>query len=127
MMKIFYSKETRGFYEEGGAVAVPVDAIEVTYEQRDDLLKQESMGGYIGFNEEGQPAIVDRPPPSEEEKKTINNALALIELQKSDTTVLRCYELGIPVPSEWVEYRQGLRDSFSGDVSKFKKPEYPKG
>jgi hypothetical protein len=32
------------------------------------------------------------------------------ELIRSDVTVTRAYEAGVPVPAEWVAYRQALRD-----------------
>ena len=32
------------------------------------------------------------------------------ELIRSDVTVTRAYESGVPVPAEWVAYRQALRD-----------------
>src|SRR6266566_2804972 len=36
--------------------------------------------------------------------------LARTALANSDAVVLECYEKGIPVPNEWVSYRDGLRD-----------------
>lgn len=31
-------------------------------------------------------------------------------LQSCDLVVIRSYESGIPVPTDWIEYRQALRD-----------------
>jgi hypothetical protein len=53
-------------------------------------------------------------------------------LASSDITVMRCYENGVTLPAEWVEYRKALRlivGAAGGDTTKAipPKPPYPAG
>jgi len=55
---------------------------------------------------------------------------ARIALSASDATLLRCYEVGISLPAEWVAYRKELREVIragsDGVVMKFPdRPQYP--
>jgi hypothetical protein len=55
---------------------------------------------------------------------------ALTALSESDRTVIRCYEKAIPVPPEWVAYREALREIVrapDGDPSQPlpERPPYP--
>ncbi len=57
---------------------------------------------------------------------------AMSELNKSDITVLRCYEDSISVPKEWKDYRKSLREivsSADGDPMQLfpVKPASPQG
>src|ERR1035437_2686172 len=57
------------------------------------------------------------------------NKLEIMNLMdKSDKTILRCLEQGIPIPQEWKDYRMVLRaviTSGGGDVPST--PQYPTG
>lgn len=51
-------------------------------------------------------------------------------IEKSDVTVLRCYENAVTVPSTWQEYRTTLRAIISGTstaTSLPTMPDYPEG
>ena len=53
---------------------------------------------------------------------------AQVALDKSDTTLLRCYEAGVAVPAEWATYRGQLRGIVSGKSAATElpvRPEYP--
>ena len=64
----------------------------------------------------------------EMKQKSFLKKLALVELGKSDTTILRFYESSILVTEDWITYRKKLRDIVSGiDVVSLVlpiKPEY---
>ena len=55
-------------------------------------------------------------------------AAAQVALDKSDVTILRCYERGVAVPTEWADYRAALRLIVSGTSEATElpvRPEYP--
>lgn len=57
---------------------------------------------------------------------------AMAALDESDTTVIRCYENGIPLPASWADYRKALRaivGASSGDSAAAlpARPDYPSG
>lgn len=59
-------------------------------------------------------------------------AKAVQALSASDTTVLRCYENGVPLPKEWADYRKALRGIVgvtAGDATQPfpTQPAYPEG
>ena len=51
-------------------------------------------------------------------------------LEKSDITVVRCYETGTQLPVEWVSYRKSLRNIINGSDTEStvlpSMPDYPK-
>ncbi len=57
-----------------------------------------------------------RPPNSNETLIKIQQLrdLALQRLSESDYRVIKSHETGIPVDTEWVTYRQDLRDFYNG-------------
>jgi hypothetical protein len=55
-------------------------------------------------------------------------AQAQVALQKSDITVLRCYEHAIAIPSEWATYRAQLRQVIQGTLATLPiQPAFPAG
>lgn len=63
---IFYSPTTCGFYESGRNAVIPDDAIEVTAEERNELLAGQSGEKLIGVGGDGRPLLLDRPGPTPE-------------------------------------------------------------
>ena len=49
------------------------------------------------------------PGPTAEQLAAENQRQALALLDKSDQTIARCYENGVPVPQAWRDYRSTLR------------------
>ncbi|MCE5211862.1 MAG: tail fiber assembly protein [Deltaproteobacteria bacterium] len=66
----------------------------------------------------------------QERQKILLKTAAQLSLDKSDITLLRCFENSIVVPEEWRQYRIDLRAIVS-EISKVAelpaRPEYPKG
>ena len=49
-------------------------------------------------------------------------------MDKSDKTLLRCFELGVPVPIEWIAYRAEIRALITaGSGNAPIQPAYPEG
>lgn len=69
------------------------------------------------------------PPPTPEQVRARLRGQAAKELDKSDTTVLRCLEAGESIPPAWVKYRSDLRVIIGGSDSTSielpSKPAYP--
>ena len=74
------------------------------------------------------PLPYEPPVPSPEELKATLKAAAQNALDKSDVTLLRCYERGVSVPTEWADYRAALRAIVGGTSEATElpvRPEYP--
>lgn len=81
---------------------------------------------------DGVPSWVDLPAPTAAETFASLQADASTALSESDRVVLRCYEDGIAVPSDWVAYRRDLRaliavTSVDSTLTMPSKPAYPPG
>ena len=66
--------------------------------------------------------------PDPAEAQAALKAAAQAALDKSDVTLLRCYEAGVAVPAEWATYRGQLRGIVGGTSEATElpvRPEYP--
>ncbi|EEF26835.1 conserved hypothetical protein [Ricinus communis] len=107
-----------------------VTAIEITDAQWQSCISE------IGYSV--RDGVLVAPTESEVSKRqaagawSSYQASAKTELDSSDLTILRCYENGIPVPSEWATYRKLLRaviGAASGDPTQPlpMRPQFPAG
>lgn len=132
--KLFFSKSTGGFYDSElhAPEQIPADAVEISREAHAALMAAQYSGKAITGDEEGNPVAIDPPGPSYVELLTARRKEAQAALEKSDITVLRCYENGKKVPKEWVAYRNSLRGIVSAEAVDLtadfpQQPERPEG
>ena len=81
---------------------------------------------YLRWEAEGNTPTPYEPDP--EEARAALKTSAQVALDKSDVTILRCYERGVSVPTEWADYRAALRLIVSGTSEATElpvRPEYP--
>lgn len=110
-MTIFYSKQTRGFYNTNINKVIPEDAVEVSEQVYNELLDGQQMGVTIVADENGYPVLQEpQAPTAEENKKT-----AISLLQKTDWTTaadIGNYQVSNPYlenQSEFISYRNAVR------------------
>ena len=70
-MKIYFSAQTRGFYQDDvhEPAAIPVDAKEITQEERAAMLEANSEGKIVTGGTDGKPVASDHEPLSDEQVK----------------------------------------------------------
>jgi len=128
---MFYSATTGGFYStEIHGNNIPADAVEITEAEHRALLIGQAAGQMISSDTDGKPVLINRPEPTAEEQAAILKTQAQAALDKSDITILRCYENAVTVPAAWLAYRTELRAIISGTSSATElptMPEYPEG
>ena len=89
-----------------------------------ESVNPDSHPGYLAWLAAGNTPLPYEPPPID------LRPAAQAALDKSDKTMLRCYEAGVAVPAEWATYRGQLREIVSGNSSATElpmRPEYPVG
>jgi hypothetical protein len=65
---MFYSPSTNGFYNLGiHGENIPIDAVEISAEQHETLLKGQSQGKVISADGNGRPVLQDKAPPTPEQ------------------------------------------------------------
>lgn len=89
-MNIYFSKTTNGFYfQEVHGDGIPEDAIEITFEDYQNLISGQANGKIIGIDDSGKPILVQPEPPSQEELNQRRKNQILFELKKIDETKIR--------------------------------------
>lgn len=110
-MKRFYSAGRNAFFDsELHGDQIPSDALEISDACYEALMLAQSKGAFIMAGSDGYPFTGEGPAASPAERLAALHASAFGALSRSDVTVLRSYEAGVPVPSAMVAYRQALRD-----------------
>jgi hypothetical protein len=65
---MFYSAQTRGFYDHAiHGANIPTDAVEITREEHAALIAGQAAGRIIAADSDRRPVLVDPPPPTPEE------------------------------------------------------------
>lgn len=115
MTKYFYSPSTKGFYLDNIHKVIPEDAIEITAERHEELLKEQSEGKVISFENNAVKTVEYVKVISWEDIRRKRNSL----LSESDWTQIPDTPLDDDTREAWRLYRQELRDI----TMKFKLPE----
>ena len=106
---MFYSKTTKGFYDDDvNGAKVPDDAVEVPDEYYRELFDGQSQGLVITPNEYGYPVLVPHPEPTEAELAKTIRGQRDEDLKSSDWTQLP--DVPTSLKTTWAVYRQALRD-----------------
>lgn len=63
---MFYSKTTRGFYDESIHSSMPDDVVEISAGHYAELMAGPLVGKVISCGDDGFPLLIDPPPPSAE-------------------------------------------------------------
>lgn len=110
-MKMYFSPSERGFFcSEIHGESIPKDAVEVTAERHAELMAGQAQGKQIAAGKGGRPVLVSAPERTESEVcESVRKARDKL-LKETDWVAMRAFETGQPVPKEWVDYRQALRD-----------------
>lgn len=104
-----YSPATFSFYESTIHSEIPLDAIQISDELHQQLLEGLS-GGDIIVVDNGLPTLAPQPAPTLEAASIAARGQRDALLSKTDFRVTRAVETGGLINSDWVEYRQALRD-----------------
>nr|WP_054047700.1 phage tail assembly chaperone [Pseudomonas nunensis] len=68
---------------------IPVDAVEITTERRNELLAAQSLGKVIAPDDSGYPILIDPPPVSAVEQARVERAWRDAQLAPTDGMVSR--------------------------------------
>lgn len=118
-MTIFFSPSTGFFYDDQINSVMPDDANEISAEERDSLLAQETQGRRVVAGVAGRPVLAEAPPPDPEMLVAIERQWRNARLLATDGVVSRHRdELAEGVSTtltavQYVElqaYRRKLRD-----------------
>ncbi|HTN66408.1 MAG TPA: hypothetical protein VL051_09530 [Burkholderiaceae bacterium] len=115
-MTASFSPSTGGVYPAAVYTHPPSDALLIP----DALYQQFRNGEISGFDVADGKVVAKSTAATAEALWREHQRQAQVALDKSDITVLRCAENGIPVPVDWRSYRSELRaviSAPSGDAS----------
>lgn len=116
---IFYSKSTGGFYDSDLHSHIPGDRVEITTNERTDLLAGESSGKLIVADEHGVPFLMDPLPPTADDLASaerkwrdaqLQSAMWLRERHRDQQEIGGSTTLSGDQFAELLVYMQALRD-----------------
>jgi len=113
-MSKFYSRTTNGFYDGKINANIPPDGVAVTDTAYAALFAAQASGQVIQSDVNGNPEAVNPPAPTSAQAHAALQASAQAALDKSDTTIIRCYSAGVATPAAWETYRAELRAIVNG-------------
>ncbi len=108
----FYSDLWKGAYEEAGTW--PADAVEISENWHEYLVRMQGSGKNVTANEYGQPVLADQQPPKREElisQAEAKRATLMDEATRAITPLQDAFDLGLATDEEkqrllaWKKYR----------------------
>lgn len=116
---MFYSKTTKGFYDESIHSSMPDDVVGISAEMHAELMGGQATGKVISCGDDGYPLLIDPPPVSDEVLQLNERVWRDAQLSVTDGVVSRHrdeVEEGGPTsltPEQYTElqtYRRTLRN-----------------
>jgi len=86
---MFYSKTTKGFYDESIHSSMPDDVVGISAEMHAELMGGQAAGKVISCGSDGYPLLIDPPPVSDEVLQTNERAWRDVQLSATDGVVSR--------------------------------------
>jgi hypothetical protein len=86
---VFYSKTTKGFYDESIHSSMPDDVVGISAEMHAELMGGQAAGKVISCGNDGYPLLIDPPPVSDEVLQTNERAWRDVQLSATDGVVSR--------------------------------------
>jgi hypothetical protein len=125
---------THVLYSEGTDHIIPNDAQMITdYTAAGGIITAEAGDSYVTVTDNVATVNMtqyqsDQVQRQAEQATSAFKSQAQTALDKSDITILRCYENGVAVPAEWAAYRVALRAAINGTSTTMPTmPSYPSG
>lgn len=110
-MKIFYSSSTKGFYVDSINKNIPVDAIEISKEQHQELLNEQSQGKEIKLKNGG--LIAELPPPLTKEEKKAQRKAMVRSAMRAEADDLAFEVLAGEIDKQvWLDKRAEIKQRF---------------
>lgn len=124
-MKFYYSSSTKGFYNTSVNSSIPDDAVEISADHHQELLRGQASGLEIRLGASGLPEAVKSSGPTEAELKARCKATAKALLARTDWAVLPDVGLTAASRTAVVKYRKAVRELVVNPVAKPEWPEAP--
>ncbi len=86
---MFYSKATKGFYDESIHSSMPDDVVEISDEKHAELMGGQAAGKVISCGDDGYPFLTEPPPVSDEVLKLNERVWRDAQLSATDGVVSR--------------------------------------
>lgn len=122
---MFYSKSTNGFYDPVVNINIPDDAVELSDQTYKELMEGQSQGMLITSDDLGNPILVERPGPTNEQMKAVCASTAKLKLSDTDWSQANDVVPLLANVDEFKSYRAIIRDLALNPVPNPSWPEVP--
>lgn len=125
--RTYYSASSNAFYNSDVHEDIPPDAVEVSQEEHEAVIRGQAAGKLLVPGRDGKPSLKDHPPQQLDLRWTALRRRRNVLLAASDWTQLPDSGLGKETKAAWAAYRKALRDlpATVNDPAKAQWPEEP--